>query len=587
MSLWNWAKNAVLIVVLSVCLCPAIALAARDPIAVPTFHCIGLYWNPEDGSTTNICRVRYRCAGSREWKEALPLWFDARGREAFSRMFSTDKDTDQSAAVQALQAYSRQYRGSIVNLTPGTDFEIELFLDDTKRRALLKAKTWSEDFPVSKTVLIAGPRRKALIVSESGSPGGYILYTHPRESDTATIDVGNQEDQCIEVRASHVIIRGLTLRGARAHGIRIFDGSHDVIIEDCDISGWGRPDDLEGEKWGRDMDSGIYARELHPLDPTIARIVVQRCRIHHPRHDTNSWSEYRKRMDPDRKDTRWHPGGPQAISFINTRGGHVVRYNDIWSDKDHYYNDIFGGGSNFSAAGSPNRDSDIYCNRLERCWDDGIEAEGANCNVRIWGNYISHTMVSVATAATHVGPLYIWRNVSGVSQSAPGSASGGPFLKAGLNRGFGGGRTFVFHNTFLQPPLVEGDKDSQGVLIGLSSWGGGIINHVSRNNILDVFRSQSDSIQERSGVSKDNDFDYDLYNGRIRVAGRHEEHGVKGKPIYGPGEGPARFGLAPESPGYDAGFLIPNFNDNYEGKAPDIGAWEVGTPPMKFGAANP
>jgi hypothetical protein len=29
--------------------------------------------------------------------------------------------------------------------------------------------------------------------------------------------------------------------------------------------------------------------------------------------------------------------------------------------------------------------------------------------------------------------------------------------------------------------------------------------------------------------------------------------------------------------------IIPNFNDDYTGKAPDIGAQEAGSPPMKFG----
>jgi len=75
----NWAMKVVFIVVSGVCFCLATALAAKDPTAVPTFHCIGLYWNAEDGSTANVCQVRYRRAGSREWEKALPLWFDASG----------------------------------------------------------------------------------------------------------------------------------------------------------------------------------------------------------------------------------------------------------------------------------------------------------------------------------------------------------------------------------------------------------------------------------------------------------------------------------------------------------------------------
>ena len=34
--------------------------------------------------------------------------------------------------------------------------------------------------------------------------------------------------------------------------------------------------------------------------------------------------------------------------------------------------------------------------------------------------------------------------------------------------------------------------------------------------------------------------------------------------------------LQPGTPGYDAGMLLPNFNDNYKGAAPDVGAYENG-----------
>ncbi|MHC4539077.1 MAG: hypothetical protein ACYTEK_20740 [Planctomycetota bacterium] len=37
------------------------------------------------------------------------------------------------------------------------------------------------------------------------------------------------------------------------------------------------------------------------------------------------------------------------------------------------------------------------------------------------------------------------------------------------------------------------------------------------------------------------------------------------------------------SDSFDAGVLIPGFNDDYKGKAPDMGAFERGNPPLKFG----
>lgn len=129
-----------------------------------------------------------------------------------------------------------------------------------------------EQFPTAAIVSVPKNQNNTLVIDNSGAADGYILYTGKAG---ATIDVAGKRDHCIEVRASHVIVRGLTLKNARSH---------------------------------------------------------------------------------------------------------VIRYNDIWSDKEHYYNDIIGGGHNFCALGSPSRDSDIYANRLQHCWDDAIEAEGANCS---------------------------------------------------------------------------------------------------------------------------------------------------------------------------------------------------------------
>ncbi len=80
-----------------------------------------------------------------------------------------------------------------------------------------------------------------------------------------------------------------------------------------------------------------------------------------------------------------------------------------------------------------------------------------------------------------------------------------------------------------------------------------------------------------------NNFDYDLYNGYIDARPGSERNGIHGVPIYDPHNGDGEFAIDPSSPGYDAGAVIPNFNDNYNGAAPDIGAHEAGSPPMVFG----
>jgi hypothetical protein len=520
------------------------------PQAVPTFHCIGIYWSPADGAKENTCHVHYRPAGVPDWREALPLWFD--GRQA------------QNLPAERV----REYRGSIVNLTPGTQYEIELSLEKTGRQATISVRTWSEDFPLGQTVPLRDGSTP-VIVSQSGSPEGYVLYLPAPGRPTATLDVAGQYPQCIEVRASYVILRGLTLKNAQQHGIRIFAGCHDIVIENCDISGWGR---IADDGWGQDYDGAIYCK-----DRDLRRVIIQRNYLHHPRSNSNNWQQ--SRVVPGQGPSK-HPQGPQTVVFWDSEGNHVIRYNTVDSDDSHYYNDIFGAGANSSVRGFPNRDSDIYGNLLTCCWDDAIESEGANCNVRIWGNYVARCYVGIACASTSLGPLYVWRNVSGMMQVAPNQWDGG-FLKTG--DALGGGRVFVFHNTILQPARTPGGGgEPAGARVGLG-WGGQIVNATSRNNILHVASAPIWDLKP----DPFGDYDYDLYSGTRPIPAGQERHGIKGVPKYADGsrleDGTAWFPLALDSPGRDAGLRLPNFNDDLKDQGPDIGAHEAGTPPMEFG----
>jgi hypothetical protein len=81
--------------------------------------------------------------------------------------------------------------------------------------------------------------------------------------------------------------------------------------------------------------------------------------------------------------------------------------------------------------------------------------------------------------------------------------------------------------------------------------------------------------------------DYDLYNGNVSVSGA-EVNGHVGTPIYAAGHGwtsesGGLYQQATNSPGYDRGVRLPNFNDNFTGSGPDVGAAETGRPAMRFG----
>jgi hypothetical protein len=137
---------------------------------------------------------------------------------------------------------------------------------------------------------------------------------------------------------------------------------------------------------------------------------------------------------------------------------------------------------------------------------------------------------------------------------------------------------YIFHNTIFR-------SDEWLPTGGLG--GNRLVKHtVSRNNILQV-RAERNSSASDFRTNVDNDFDYDLVNGRVPA--NHETHAVRGEPIYAAGAGldlatkTGHFQLAPNSPGAQAGLTIPNFSDGFGGTAPDIGAHQRGAAPLRFG----
>lgn len=535
-------------------------LSLPQPTIVPTFESFGVYWNdvpaPLDADDIDA-RVAFRKVGDAEWRDAMPLWFDAR---------------------------DSQYRGSLVHLTPDTDYEVMTTHDGGGFR-ITRARTWSEQFPVARTVALPEMSTTTLEITEGGNETGYVVYEPAGAS--ATIDVGKSADFDIVVKARFVIIRGLTLRGARHSAILLgatasnnMDEITDVVIEGNDISAWGTnavndPDCVAAHPgagtFGANTQSAIYSRSKK-----LERVTIQRNRMHHPSTNANSWKQYNCSGDT------FHPQGPQAISFFDGEGHFVIRYNEIYSDADHYFNDSMGEFNNFSTRGFPNRDTDIYGNVIRNCWDDGLELEGGDTNVRVWGNFIDQTYIKVALASVSKGPIYVWRNIGGSSRTSPVDAYGQGFFKSRNSGGgeyFGGGRVYIMNNTVWRSPtgslpssfVNELDEENR------------IDNYRVMNNIIEVYQpAQKFGLSEAHATGST--FDYDLVEGRTTFSSPQEAHGLSGRATFeGTGFDEAThtgtFTLAPASLGRGAGVEIPGVTP----ASPDIGAHQSGEPPMEFG----
>jgi len=520
----------------------------HEPFAVQTFECVGLYWKPKDAAADNPCAVRYRRVGAAAWRDGLDLWFDPNNHKG-------------------QRERSGEYRGSVVYLEPGTAYEFELRLGRTGTTRRVTCTTWSDEFEIKETRAVPATFTDTYRVTEGGSErDGYVVYA-PAAGTKPVWDARRKADVAVSVSAPYVIVRGLTIQNPVAHGIRLEDVHH-VVVEDCDVSGWGR-DAPDG--YGVNLDGAVFSSsdKLHS-------IVVQNNGFHHPHSNSNSWKEQRNL----KKYKGYHPMGPQGITFAKGKGRYVIRYNRIYSDLQHMFNDGMGEVRNFTFAGFPNRDSDVYGNYVSHALDDCYEIEGANMNVRVWDNCSDVCHMGLAGAATSLGPIYFFRNVMVRSRKGRHqdnwSCRGAGLLKLGGEKpDFCKGRMYVFHNTIYQPPgWREGDRSS-GAAAGLVYTSSKKLQShmVSRNNILHIRDSYHHSIKDVTR-GETNDFDYDFINGKIRGPKDMEAHAVVGLPTYDRGPD-GRPWLRPGTPGHDAGARIPNFNDDFQGAAPDMGAIET------------
>ncbi|MDA0204751.1 MAG: hypothetical protein O3A53_17885 [Acidobacteria bacterium] len=435
-----------------------------------------------------------------------------------------------------------------------------------------------------------GVSSKTYTIARGRKPGAWVLYqAHP---DGTVIDLERKADSCVVVAADYVIVRGIVCRGARKQGILI--GNHrDVVIEGCDISGWGR---RETRKSARPYppDLGVHLdAAIRSEGRDVERLVIQGNRIHHPAYRSSNWTEWSPFFSSS------HPQGPKAIVLgPPSAGNHVIRYNDFFSDREHMFNDILfeSLGTKPSPGNGLVRDSDIYGNSFSDCWDDAIEVERGDRNVRIWNNYFTRVFKAISAGYDWEGPVYIWRNVSERTLE-PHKVSGrgedtmdrlvAAFLMPSQEKKEAAWSSvlFVYHNTVL---CDGGQCDSLAAGNGYDLYDSdSLVRMVSRNNIWQTEQWALRDVFTFSGIrGRYLSEDYDLHNGRFDSAHARGPHAIQGVPRFRPGHGPGGAGnyqLIPGSLGHDAGQVLPNFNDGYEGAAPDVGAHEAGSPTMQFG----
>ncbi len=251
--------------------------------------------------------------------------------------------------------------------------------------------------------------------------------------------------------------------------------------------------------------------------------------------------------------------------------GAIVRGNTI----HNINNGIYTGSS--AALENPDVafDADIYNNNIHNIGDDGLEPEGPCVNHRFRSNTVDTSHSGVSIGPVTQGPTWVIRCLF-TNIILPNGTS----IKWALNPT---GHVLIYHNTsWTNAPGLN----AMSMITPMQ-------NSVMRNNI---FQGNGFAFEASFTGAKNNDWNYDNWYTTRGTSGPHfmwedinyqtiaqlsaatglERNGHENPPGFVNPSG-GNFTLLPTSQNIDRGMLIPGINDNFNGSAPDIGAFEYGT----------
>ena len=375
---------------------------------VPGFNASSIYINNNGAKRADDYKaeVQYRKSGDSKWIKGLDLVYDE------SRC---------------------QARGSLLGLDENTCYEYIVQVNDNGKKESIKGKftTRNSNFPIKKTIELTQKNAAELLKNiECGDANGYIRYT---SKPGTVLKFGVKTPYAVDLTGlSYVIFENLTIKGGRRHCLNI-ESANDIIIRNCNLSGYGRVGKQKHFKDGKyflagkavNYDAGINIQASE-------RITVERCFIHDPLSTANSWFYS-------------HPAGPTAV-YIGDSASVVLRYNDFIGSDKHRWNDAVEGWWNGGLNGSVKADAEIYGNYFAFGNDDGMEMDGGQMNCRFAYNKSEGLLCGFSTAPCLIGPGYHFRNL--VHRGGDEFDFVGVGVKNNYSTG-GRGALFFFNNTVL------------------------------------------------------------------------------------------------------------------------------------------
>jgi hypothetical protein len=613
--------------------------AGRFHVEHPTLLSAGFEWAiAGDANRNATVSVEFRAVGESAWRRALPL-VRVGGENIFRRRENLDYTVPHGFAGSILNLIpGTQYECRFVLVDPdGTTGQTTHIVTVTTRTEPMPSKegrtlhVYPPDYkgdriePSFTSVLQAyygaGLGDWSVVWERRAQPGDTILVhvgLYKPERFNYVDPMMTPFDGSMSLTLKGTKEKPITIKAA-GDGEVIFDGDGNSRLFDVMASSYHIFDGLTF----RNTDFAIFAGQKEVLG--AVGLTVKNCRFENV--GAGVFTEYAGSSDfyiADNlflgRDDRfrlvgwtgplWASAGPygshplKSYYAVKVYGpGHVIAHNAI-----AYFHD----GIGISTYGTPEEDPerrassiDIYNNDIHMMGDDFVETDGSVHNVRVFNNRgVNAAHGGYSAQPAFGGPIYFIRNI--LYHVPSGVAFKFSAKPAGL---------FVYHNTIIGEHII-GDPSANmhfrnNLYLGRDTPGRGILRLA---NATDEFSTDYNGYRPNRGVKDQYAFlgprkGQRLYEPTIdnwqmfgslsdlRAATGQETHSVEVDfDIFekmtppDPGQRHAvyhamdlNFSLKPSSKAVDAGVVIPTVNEVFEGKAPDLGALEVGARAPHYG----
>ncbi len=604
--------------------------AGRFQVEHPTLLNLGFEWAIEGDANRNATvEVRFRKSGTAAWRAALPL-LRIGGERVFRERESMNYVVPQGFA------------GSILNLEPGTAYECEFTMKDpdgvsgqSVQRATVTTRTEPKPYQGGRVLHVypadhEGPKLepsfiglKAAYYGEGRGDWTNVRMKKAQPGDTILVHAGLYRPDRLNyvdplsapfTGSTYLTLKGtaekpITIKGA-GDGEAIFDGAGNHKLFDVMATAHHIIDGLTF----RNTEIAFFAGEKD-LGGAV-NLTVKNCRFEDI--GVGIWTESADSKDfyiadnllLGREDRQrmigWNQAGQRSAGIypshllrsffaIKVYGpGHVIAHNAV-----AYFHD----GIDISTYGPPEPELerqassiDIYNNDIHLSNDDFMESDGGLHNIRVYQNRgVNAAHNGYSAQPIFGGPVYFIRNIAYHVPAANvfkfNAAPAGVIAYHNTMIGEQGAKD-PYSNTHFRNNLILG-KEAPGRPVMV--WANATPNYSSDYN---GYRPNKNVAKNYSFLAPQPGKFQDFATlDELRKATGQEMHGIEVDfDIFenlAPPDPAQRykvyhamdlnFRLKPGSKAVDAGVLLPTVNDNFTGKAPDLGAVEVGVPEPHYG----